>query len=73
MDSRGIVMGSNMGMDMLDDAGLPRGPYKGKAIEDVPTEYLQTIVDTWSEEEWVIKAESELAWRDHTGGHFDAN
>lgn len=54
-----------------DDKTLPRGPHKGKLVEETPTEYLETIVDTWSEEDWVVLAQAELAWRDHSGGHFD--
>jgi hypothetical protein len=37
---------------------LSRGKHKHEPIEDVPTDYLQWVVDTWSEAdpEWEIAA-----------------
>jgi len=53
---------------------LPFGNYKGKDIEDIPTDYLKWLLETdWFDKKYpelVDEIETELKYRDDWDKHF---
>jgi len=54
---------------------MPWGKYEGRAIDELPSNYLHWILDNFDTEtrlkqSIVDAAEEELEWRDDNGGHF---
>lgn len=54
---------------------MPRGQYRGKAIEDVPSDYLLWVAENWSEkteEDRIvcIAADREWSFREKNGTYF---
>jgi len=49
---------------------LPFGKFKGRTIEDVPSDYLKWLRDNSSDEDILEACEAELSYRTDHNAHF---
>lgn len=49
---------------------MPFGKYKGRAMEDIPSDYLHWLAENMDIDRIATAADEEYNYRDLTNGHF---